>query len=43
MAIEDEKKKKKNLKTNYELFLFINVKVIELVELFIENPNEPSL
>lgn len=36
-------KKHMHLKTNNELFLFINVEVIELFELFIENPDEPSL
>jgi hypothetical protein len=33
----------RNLKAYDELFLFINVEIIELVELFLENPNEPFL
>lgn len=33
----------RNLKAYDELFLFINEEIIELVELFTENPNEPFL
>lgn len=35
--------KSKNLKAYDELFLFINVEIVELVEFFIKNPNEPFM
>lgn len=37
------KKEKKNLQTNNELFLLVNVEIVELLELFVENSNEPFL
>ena len=37
------KDKLKNLEANNEVFLFINVEIVQLVELVIENPDEPIL
>lgn len=33
----------KNLEANNEVFLFINVEIVQLVKLVIENPDEPIL
>lgn len=38
-----ERTRKKNLKADNKLFLFINIKIIELIKLVAEDPDEPSL
>lgn len=38
-----EREREKNLKPNNKLFLFINIKIIQFFQLFIENPDEPIL
>lgn len=43
MQEQEEKVETKNLKAYDELLLLINVEIVEFVELFIKNPNEPFL